>query len=88
MSVIDEISPNWNQCCLRSYIGGIFVAETLSVMLQIGYFRLTGGGRLFKCAPIHHHFHLVGWTEQQVVGRFWLLSAIFAVVALGSLKLR
>jgi len=69
-------------------IGGIFVAETLSVMLQIGYFRLTGGGRLFKCAPIHHHFHLVGWTEQQVVVRFWLLSAIFAVVALGSLKLR
>ncbi len=69
-------------------IGGIFVTETLSVMLQIGYFRLTGGGRLFKCAPIHHHFHLVGWTEQQVVVRFWLLSAIFAVVALGSLKLR
>ncbi len=69
-------------------IGGIFVFEALSVILQVLYFRLSGGKRIFKCAPAHHHFHLVGWTEQQVVVRFWLLSAIFAAIALATIKLR
>ncbi len=69
-------------------IGGVFVAEALSVMLQVGYFKATGGQRIFRCAPIHHHFHLGGWTEQQVVVRFWLLSAILAAVALATIKLR
>ncbi len=69
-------------------VGGIFVIEALSVLLQVGYFKFTGGRRIFRCAPIHHHFHLAGWTEQQVVVRFWLLSAVFAAAALATLKLR
>jgi len=69
-------------------IGGVFVIELFSVVLQIGYFRYSGGKRLFRCAPIHHHFHLTGWSEPQVVVRFWLLAAAFAAVALATLKIR
>ncbi len=69
-------------------IGGVFVIELVSVVLQIGYFRYTGGKRLFRCAPIHHHFHLAGWSEPQVVVRFWLLAAAFAALALATLKIR
>ena len=69
-------------------IGGVFMMEMLSVMLQVWYFRRTGGKRIFRCAPIHHHFHLAGWSEPQVVVRFWLLSIAFAVIALATLKLR
>ena len=69
-------------------IGGVFVVELVSVVLQVGYFRYTGGKRIFKCAPIHHHFHLIGWSEPQVVVRFWLLAAAFAALALATLKIR
>jgi len=69
-------------------IGGVFVMELLSVVLQVGYFKYTGGKRLFRCATIHHHFHLIGWSEPQVVVRFWLLSAAFAALALATLKIR
>jgi len=69
-------------------IGGVFVLELASVILQVGYFKYTGGKRLFRCAPIHHHFHLVGWSEPQVVVRFWLLAAAFAALALATLKIR
>jgi phospho-N-acetylmuramoyl-pentapeptide-transferase len=69
-------------------IGGVFVMELLSVVLQVGYFKYTGGKRLFRCAPIHHHFHLIGWSEPQVVVRFWLLAAAFAALALATLKIR
>jgi phospho-N-acetylmuramoyl-pentapeptide-transferase len=69
-------------------IGGVFVIELLSVVLQVGYFKYTGGKRLFRCAPIHHHFHLAGWSEPQVVVRFWLMAAAFAAVALATLKIR
>jgi phospho-N-acetylmuramoyl-pentapeptide-transferase len=69
-------------------IGGVFVIELCSVVLQVGYFKYTKGGRLFKCAPIHHHFHLIGWSEPQVVVRFWLIAAAFAALALATLKLR
>ncbi len=69
-------------------IGGVFVIELLSVVLQVGYFKYTGGKRLFKCAPIHHHFHLTGWSEPQVVVRFWLLAVAFAAIALATLKIR
>jgi phospho-N-acetylmuramoyl-pentapeptide-transferase len=69
-------------------IGGVFILELVSVVLQIGYFKYTGGKRFFKCAPIHHHFHLMGWSEPQVVVRFWLLAAAFAAVALATLKIR
>jgi phospho-N-acetylmuramoyl-pentapeptide-transferase len=69
-------------------IGGVFMVELFSVILQIGYFKYTGGKRLFRCAPIHHHFHLGGWSEPQVVVRFWLLAAAFAALALATLKIR
>jgi phospho-N-acetylmuramoyl-pentapeptide-transferase len=69
-------------------IGGVFMMEMGSVMMQVWYFRYTGGKRIFRCAPIHHHFHLAGWSEPQVVVRFWLLSIAFAVIALATLKLR
>ncbi len=69
-------------------IGGVFVIELMSVVLQVGYFRYTGGKRLFRIAPIHHHFHLIGWSEPQVVVRFWLLAGAFAALALATLKIR
>ena len=69
-------------------IGGVFVMEAGSVMIQVSYFRLTGGKRVFRCTPIHHHFHLAGWTEQQIVVRFWLLTALFVAVALATIKVR
>jgi phospho-N-acetylmuramoyl-pentapeptide-transferase len=68
--------------------GGVFVMEAVSVVLQIGYFKSTGGKRLFRVAPIHHHFHLGGWAESKVVVRFWLMSILFAAIALATLKLR
>lgn len=69
-------------------IGGVFVMEIGSVMMQVGYFKLTRGKRIFRCAPIHHHFHLQGWSEHQVVQRFWLIAVILAMIALATLKLR
>lgn len=69
-------------------IGGVFIMELMSVVLQVLYFKYTGGKRLFRCAPIHHHFHLKGWSEPQVIVRFWLLAAFFAAIALATLKLR
>jgi phospho-N-acetylmuramoyl-pentapeptide-transferase len=68
--------------------GGVFVVEAVSVIAQVGYFKWTGGRRLLRCAPLHHHFHLGGWSESQTVVRFWLVSALFAGLALASLKLR
>ncbi|MEX2672469.1 MAG: phospho-N-acetylmuramoyl-pentapeptide-transferase [Phycisphaeraceae bacterium] len=69
-------------------IGGVLVMEAVSVILQVSYFKATGGSRLFRCTPIHHHFHLIGWTEQQVVVRFWLITALLAAIGLATLKLR
>lgn len=69
-------------------IGGVFVIELMSVVLQVGYFKYTHGKRLFRCAPLHHHFHLAGWSEPQVVVRFWLMAAAFAALALATIKLR
>jgi len=68
--------------------GGLFVIEAVSVMLQVGFFKLTGGRRVLRMSPIHYHFQLGGWTETQTVVRFWLLGAMFAALALASLKLR
>ena len=68
--------------------GGVFVIEAISVMIQVGFFKWTSGRRIFRCAPIHHHFHLGGWSESQTVVRFWLVSAMFAFLALATIKLR
>ncbi len=72
---------------LLAVVGGIFVVETLSVMIQVASFQLTGK-RVFLMAPIHHHYEKKGWPEQRIVVRFWIVSFILALVALSSLKLR
>ena len=61
-------------------IGGVFVIEALSVVIQVSYFKLTGGRRVFKMSPIHHHFELSGWKEPKVVTRFWILGLVFSVL--------
>mgnify|MGYP001280715326 CR=1 FL=1 len=69
-------------------MSGVFIFEILSVIIQVGYFKYSGGKRVFRCAPFHHHLHIGGWTEQQVVARLWIVSIILVVVALASLKIR
>ncbi len=69
-------------------MGGLFVLETLSVILQVGYFKYTGGKRLFRMAPLHHHFELKGWSEPKVIVRFWIMTVIFVLCGLATLKLR
>ncbi|HWB21202.1 MAG TPA: phospho-N-acetylmuramoyl-pentapeptide-transferase [Phycisphaerales bacterium] len=69
-------------------IGGVFFMEMMSVVMQVAYFKSTGGKRIFRCSPIHHHFHLGGWSETQVVTRFWLVAIVCSMIALVSLKLR
>ncbi len=73
---------------LFAIIGGLFVIEAVSVILQVYYFRLTCGKRLFKMAPIHHHFEKCGWSEMQVVVRFWIIALLFAIIGLMMLKIR
>ncbi|HAS23729.1 MAG TPA: phospho-N-acetylmuramoyl-pentapeptide-transferase, partial [Idiomarina loihiensis] len=68
-------------------MGGVFVMETLSVMLQVGSYKLRGK-RVFRMAPIHHHYELKGWPEPRVIVRFWILSLIFVLIGLATLKLR
>jgi phospho-N-acetylmuramoyl-pentapeptide-transferase len=74
-------------------MGGIFVAETVSVILQVAWFKFTKkfygeGRRIFKMAPLHHHFELSGWKETQVVVRFWIITILLVLIGLSSLKLR
>ena len=69
-------------------MGGLFVAETLSVMLQVMYFKYTGGKRIFRMAPLHHHYELGGWKETQVVVRFWIVTLMLVLFGLSTLKLR
>jgi phospho-N-acetylmuramoyl-pentapeptide-transferase len=73
---------------LLGVVGGLFVVEAVSVMLQVGYFKWSGGKRIFLMAPLHHHFEKAGWAEQKIVVRFWIVATILALVALSSLKLR
>ena len=74
-------------------MGGIFVAETVSVILQVTWFKVSKkmygeGRRIFKMAPLHHHFELSGWKETQVVVRFWIITILLVLIGLSSLKLR
>jgi phospho-N-acetylmuramoyl-pentapeptide-transferase len=72
---------------LLPFIGGIFVVEALSVIVQVGSFKVRGK-RVFKMAPIHHHFELLGWKESKIITRFWIAALVFALFALTTLKLR
>ncbi len=71
---------------LLALIGGVFVAEALSVILQVGSFRLRGGRRIFLCTPLHHHFEYKGWPEMKVVVRFWIVGLLLAIVGIATLK--
>jgi phospho-N-acetylmuramoyl-pentapeptide-transferase len=73
---------------LLPFIGGIFVLEAASVILQVGSYKLRNGKRIFKMAPLHHHFELMGWSESKVIVRFWIGALVFALFALTTLKLR
>ena len=69
------------------FMGGVFVLETASVILQVASFKLTGR-RIFRMAPIHHHFELKGWAEPKVIVRFWIISLLLVLAGLATLKLR
>jgi phospho-N-acetylmuramoyl-pentapeptide-transferase len=69
-------------------VGGIFVMETFSVIFQVGWFKVSNGKRIFRMAPIHHHFELKGWAEPKIIVRFWIISILLALVAISTLKLR
>ncbi len=73
---------------ILAVVGGIFVAEAISVILQVCYFKLTGGKRIFRMAPLHHHFELKKWPETKVIVRFWIIGIILALLSLLTLKLR
>ena len=73
---------------LLPFIGGIFIIEALSVVLQVGSYKLRKGKRIFKMAPLHHHFEQIGWSESKIIVRFWIAALVFALFALTTLKLR
>ncbi|QHS51825.1 phospho-N-acetylmuramoyl-pentapeptide-transferase [Edaphobacter sp. 12200R-103] len=85
---IGTVAVAIKQELLLPFIGGVFILEALSVMLQVGSYKLRNGKRIFKMAPLHHHFELLGWSESKVIARFWILALIFALLALTTLKLR
>ena len=72
---------------LLPFIGGVFILEALSVMLQVGSYKLRKK-RIFKMAPIHHHFEAMGWQESKIIARFWIIGLVLALFALTTLKLR
>lgn len=85
---IGTVSVVIKQELLLPFIGGVFILEAVSVMLQVGSYKLRGGKRIFKMAPLHHHFELMGWSESKVIARFWIMALVFALFALTTLKLR
>src|SRR3954468_4651082 len=73
---------------LLVFIGGVFILEAVSVILQVGSYKLRHGKRIFKMAPLHHHFEALGWTESKIIARFWIAGLVLALFALTTLKLR
>jgi phospho-N-acetylmuramoyl-pentapeptide-transferase len=84
---IAELAIGCKQEIVLALVGGVFVMEAMSVILQVWSFK-TRGKRIFRMAPIHHHFELAGWHENQVIVRFWIMSLAFAMLGLATLKLR
>jgi phospho-N-acetylmuramoyl-pentapeptide-transferase len=87
-AVLGVLAVIVRQEILLFIMGGIFVAETLSVIIQVSYFKLSGGKRVFRMAPLHHHFELKGWPEPKVIVRFWIITAVLVLLGLATLKLR
>jgi len=86
-AAIGTIAVIIKQEFLLVLVGGLFVAEAVSVILQVASFKLTGK-RIFKMAPLHHHFELLGWRESKIITRFWIVAIVFSLFALSTLKLR
>lgn len=87
-SAIGAVAVITKQEILLVLVGGLFVIEALSVIFQVGFFKVTNGRRIFKMAPIHHHFELKGWPEPKVIVRFWIISIILALISMSTLKIR
>jgi len=87
-AVLGLVAVLTKQEFILAIVGGVFVIETLSVILQVAYFRLTGGKRLFKRAPIHHHFELQDIPEPKIVVRVWIVTIILAIIAVAMIKIR
>ena len=85
--VLGTLAVITKQEIVLAVVGGIFVIETLSVVFQVASFKLTGK-RMFRMAPIHHHFELKGWPEPKVIVRFWIVGIMLALLSLATLKLR
>lgn len=86
--ILGTIAVITKQEILLLIVGGLFVIEALSVIIQVSYFKLTKGKRIFRMAPLHHHFELKGWHESKVIVRFWIISIILALISLSTLKIR
>jgi phospho-N-acetylmuramoyl-pentapeptide-transferase len=84
-ALLGTIAVMCKQELLLAIVGGVFVMETISVIIQVAYFKKTGGKRFFRMAPIHHHFEQLGWNETCVVVRFWIIGFILAIIGLSSL---
>jgi len=84
---IGTVAVIFKQEILMLSIGGIFILELLSVIIQVGWFKMTGK-RVFRMAPLHHHFELMGWSESKIIVRFWIMALVFALFSLTTLKLR
>lgn len=87
-AVLGTVAIITKQELILILVGGLFVFEALSVIFQVAYFKITGGQRIFRMAPIHHHFELKGWPEPKVIVRFWIIAIILALLSFSSLKLR
>ncbi|MBT3176079.1 MAG: phospho-N-acetylmuramoyl-pentapeptide-transferase [Desulfobacula sp.] len=86
--ILGTIAIITKQEILLLIVGGLFVIEALSVIIQVSYFKLTKGKRIFRMAPLHHHFELKGWHESKVIVRFWIISITLALLSLSTLKIR
>ena len=87
-AILGTIAVITKQEILLVLVGGLFVIEALSVIFQVGFFKITKGKRIFKMAPIHHHFELKGWKEPKVIVRFWIIAMTLAIISLSTLKIR
>ncbi|MCU0594187.1 MAG: phospho-N-acetylmuramoyl-pentapeptide-transferase [Desulfobacterota bacterium] len=87
-AVLGTVAVMTKQEIVLILVGGIFVVETLSVIFQVAYFKMTGGKRIFRMAPLHHHFELKGWPESKVTVRFWIIAIVLALLSFSTLKLR
>jgi phospho-N-acetylmuramoyl-pentapeptide-transferase len=87
-AAVGTVAVITKQEILLALVGGLFVIETLSVIFQVGFFKMTNGRRIFKMAPLHHHFELKGWPEPKIIVRFWIIAIALALLSMSTLKLR